>query len=82
MKKSHAAVTFHVSRSSIDAWLAAVENSGDGALVSRKRGPRPEPRLKARQIKSLIALITGGCPKPATICSRLQTPCMLKRSVH
>jgi len=62
MKKSHAAVTFQVSRSSIDAWLQAVETSGDEALAAKKRGPKPEPRLKSRQIKSIIAQITKGCP--------------------
>ena len=62
MKKAHAARTFKVSRASIDSWLAAYAAGGEAALAAQKRGPKAQSRLPARQVKTVIRLITGGCP--------------------
>lgn len=83
IKKSHAAKTFHVSRSSIDSWIAACEASGENALAARKRGRKPEPKLKPQQIKTVIRLITGGCPNqlklPFALWTRQAVQLLLKK---
>jgi transposase len=62
VKKSHAAKTFGVSRTSIDKWLDARHRHGNQGLASAKRGRPPEPRLTKTQRKQMIRLIVDRCP--------------------
>lgn len=62
LKKSAAARTFGVSRSSIDAWLQKVEHGNITSLRSKKRGRRPEPRLPAFQAAAIVKQITDRTP--------------------
>jgi transposase len=62
MKKTHAAETFRVSRTSIDAWLAAYDAKGSTALRSGKRGRKPVSRLKPHQAATAVRLIQDRCP--------------------
>lgn len=62
MAKSHAARAFHVSRTSIDAWLRAFDRRGDAGLTSGKPGRPPEPRLTKAQQKQVVRLIADRCP--------------------
>ncbi len=62
MRKSVAARTFGVSRTSIDAWLAKVARGGMRALKSKRRGPRRRSRLAGWQAANVVRLIDGGCP--------------------
>jgi len=62
MGKSAAAGTFHVSRTSIDAWLEAYRRKGDGGLASGRRGRPPEPRLTKTQTAQVRRLIRDRCP--------------------
>lgn len=62
MAKSHAARLFHVSRTSIDAWLDAYRRRGDAGLVSGKPGRPPAPRLTKAQQKRVVRLIADRCP--------------------
>lgn len=61
-RKTHAAKTFHVSRTSIDAWLAAYDDKGPAALRSGKRGRKPVSRLKPHQAATAVRLIQDRCP--------------------
>src|SRR5580693_3176517 len=83
VKKTHAARTFKVTRASIDAWMAAYEAGGAKALAARKRGRKPQPKLKPRQIKSIIRIITGGCPNqlklPFALWTRQAVQLLLKK---
>lgn len=71
MRKSHAAETFGVSRTSIDAWLAKVEQSDLRALKSKPRGPKKGSRLPGHQAALAVRLITDRCP------DQLKLPFML-----
>lgn len=63
MAKSLAARTFGVSRQSIDNWLARVEEAGSArGLAARKRGPKPQPRLRPEQERQAVRAIRGDCP--------------------
>ncbi|MBK8915069.1 MAG: IS630 family transposase [Phycisphaerales bacterium] len=62
MRKSAAARTFGVSRTSIDTWLAKVECGNITSLRSKKRGRPPEPRLASHQAATIVRLITDRCP--------------------
>ncbi len=62
MKKSHAARTFHVSRVSIDTWLAGYDAKGSSGLRSGKRGRKPVSRLKPHQAATAVRLIQDRCP--------------------
>lgn len=62
MGKSAAAGTFHVSRTSIDAWLEAYRRKGDSGLASGRRGRPPEPRLSKAQTAQARRLIRDRCP--------------------
>lgn len=62
MRKSHAATTFGVSRSSIDTWLAKVEQSDLRALKSKPRGRKKGSRLAGHQAATAVRLITDRCP--------------------
>jgi len=62
MRKSHAAKTFGVSRSSIDTWLAKVEQSDVRALRSKPRGRKKGSRLAGHQAATAVRLITDRCP--------------------
>jgi transposase len=62
MRKSQAAVVFGVSRTSIDAWLDRVSQSGVRALRSKKRGRRPGTRLAGHQAATVVRLILDRCP--------------------
>jgi transposase len=62
MRKTHAARTFRVSRSSIDTWLAAYDAKGSTALRSGKRGRKPVSRLKPHQAATAVRLIQDRCP--------------------
>jgi len=62
MKKTHAARTFRVSRSSIDTWLAVYDTRGSTGLKSGKRGRKPVSRLKPHQAATAVRLIQDRCP--------------------
>lgn len=62
MSKSEAARVFHVSRTSIDAWLRQHETGGEAALTGAKRGRPKEPRLNKRQTARAVRLIRDKCP--------------------
>lgn len=62
MRKSVAARTFRVSRSSIDSWLGRVEESGLRGLKSKPRGRPKESRLPGHQAATIVRLITDRTP--------------------
>jgi transposase len=62
MSKADAARTFHVSRTSIDAWLRAYDERGAAGLLSGKRGRRPVSRLKPHQAATVVRMIQDRCP--------------------
>lgn len=62
LKKSAAARTFGVSRTSIDAWLQKVELGNITSLRSKKRGRPPQPSLASHQAATIVKLITDRTP--------------------
>lgn len=62
MKKSAAARSFGVSRTSIDAWLLRVGLGNLNSLRSKKRGRPPEPRLAGHQAATIVKQITDRTP--------------------
>ena len=62
MRKSKASRIFGVSRTSIDSWLAKVEDGGLRALKSKPRGRPRQSRLPGWQAANVVRLIEGGCP--------------------
>ena len=63
MSITAAAQTFHVSRTSVHAWLTAYRNSGQTALRSGKRGRKPgNYRLLGWQAATIAKLIVDRCP--------------------
>jgi transposase len=62
MRKTAAARAFHVSRTSIHAWLAAYDDKGSTALRSGKRGRKPVSRLKPHQAATVVRMIQDRCP--------------------
>jgi transposase len=62
MKKSVAARTFGVSRTSIDRWLAIVELGNITSLKSKPRGRPKGTRLAPHEAATTVRLITDRCP--------------------
>jgi transposase len=62
MKKSVAARTFGVSRTSIDRWLSRVELGNITSLKSKPRGRPRGGRLAPHQAATTVRLITDRCP--------------------
>jgi transposase len=62
MTKAGAARTFCVSRTSINAWLAAYDARGSSGLRSAKRGRKPVSRLRPHQAATAVRLIQDRCP--------------------
>lgn len=62
MRKSVAARTFGVSRTSIDTWLAKVDDGGLRALKSGRRGRPKESRLAGHQAATIVRLIIDRTP--------------------
>jgi transposase len=62
MKKSVAARTFGVSRTSIDRWLNIVELGNITSLKAKKRGRPKGTRLASYQAATTVRLITDRCP--------------------
>lgn len=62
MKKSVAARTFGVSRTSIDRWLKIVDIGNIRSLKSKPRGRPRVARLAPHEAATTVRLITGGCP--------------------
>jgi transposase len=62
MKKSTAARTFGVSRTSIDRWLAMVELGNITSLKSKPRGRPKGSRLAPHEAATTVRLITDRCP--------------------
>ena len=62
MKKSVAARTFGVSRTSLDRWLAIVELGNITSLKSKPRGRPKGTRLAPHQAATTVRLITDRCP--------------------
>ena len=62
MKKSMAARTFGVSRTSIDRWLHIVELGNSTALRSKPRGRPKGTRLAPHEAATTVRLITDRCP--------------------
>jgi len=62
MKKSLAARTFGVSRTSIDRWLAIVELGNITSLKSKPRGRPKGTRLAPHEAATTVRLITDRCP--------------------
>jgi transposase len=61
-KKSVAARTFGVSRTSIDRWLKIVELGNLRSLKSKPRGRPRRSRLPGYQAASVVRTITDRCP--------------------
>ncbi len=62
MRKSLAARTFGVSRTSIDRWLTMVELGNITALESKPRGRPKGTRLAPHEAATTVRLITDRCP--------------------
>ncbi len=62
MKKSAAARTFGVSRTSIDRWLRIVELGNVASLRSKPRGRPKGSRLAPHEAATTVRLITDRCP--------------------
>lgn len=62
MKKSAAARTFGVSRTSIDRWLKIVELGNLRSLKSKPRGRPKGTRLAPHQAATTVRLIADRCP--------------------
>ena len=62
MKKSVAARSFGVSRTSIDRWLSIVEFGNITSLKSKPRGRPRGTRLASHQAATTVRLITDRCP--------------------
>jgi transposase len=62
MRKSLAARTFSVSRTSIDRWLAIVELGNITSLRSKPRGRPKGTRLAPHEAATTVRLITDRCP--------------------
>jgi transposase len=62
LRKSAAAQVFHVSRSSIDAWIKALRQGGEAALRSGKRGRKPGIALTDMQARMVRRRIIDRCP--------------------
>ncbi len=62
MKKSAAARTFGVSRTSIDRWLSLVELGNINSLRSKPRGRPKGTRLAPHEAATTVRLITDRCP--------------------
>lgn len=62
MKKTQAARTFHVSRTSIDTWIKAYRSGGEPSLSSGKRGRKPQIRLNKSQSQWVVRRIMDRCP--------------------
>jgi transposase len=73
MKKSAAAHSFGVSRTSIDAWLRRVAHGNINSLRSKKRGRPPEPRLASYQAATMVKLITDRTPDQLRLAFALWT---------
>jgi transposase len=73
LKKSAAARTFGVSRTSIDTWLQKVAQGNITSLRARRRGRRPEPRLKGHQAATIVKLITDRTPDQLRLAFALWT---------
>ncbi|MBK8915168.1 MAG: IS630 family transposase [Phycisphaerales bacterium] len=73
MRKSAAARTFGVSRTSIDTWLAKVECGNITSLRSKKRGRPPEPRLASHRAAAIVRQITDRTPDQLKLAFALWT---------
>ncbi len=62
MKKSVAARTFGVSRTSIDRWLRIVELGSISSLKSKPRGRPKGTRLAPHEAATTVRMITDRCP--------------------
>ena len=62
MKKSTAARSFGVSRTSIDRWLQLVELGNIRSLKSKRRGRPKGTRLAPHEAATTVRLITDRCP--------------------
>jgi transposase len=62
MRKSAAARTFGVSRTSIDRWLAIIELGNITSLRAKPRGRPKGSRLAPHEAATTVRLITDRCP--------------------
>ena len=62
MQVAEACRTFGVGRTALHGWLAAYGGGGEKALRLKKRGRKPESRLKGHQAATIVRLITDRCP--------------------
>ncbi len=62
LKVAEATRTFGVGRTALHSWLKAHRLGGEAALRLKKRGRKPEPRLKGHQAATIVRLITDRCP--------------------
>lgn len=62
MAVTEACQIFGVGRTALHGWLAAYRSGGRAALKLKKRGRKPEPRLKGHQAATIVRLITDRCP--------------------
>ena len=62
MRKSAAARTFGVSRTSIDRWLSIVELGNITSLKSKPRGRPKGTRMAPHEAATTVRLITDRCP--------------------
>ena len=62
LQVAEACRTFGVGRTALHGWLAAYRGGGEKALRLKKRGRKPESRLKGHQAATIVRLITDRCP--------------------
>lgn len=62
MSQAEAARVFGVSRYAVHLWVKRYHRGGPRALSARKQGRPPEPRLRPKQARQVVRLITDRCP--------------------
>jgi transposase len=65
--------TFGVGRTALHSWLSAYRDGGQAALKLKRRGRRPQPRLKGHQAATIVRLITDRCPDQLKLPFALRT---------
>jgi transposase len=62
MAVTEACRVFGIGRTALHNWLAAYRSRGQAALKLKKRGRKPQSRLKGHQAATIVRLITDRCP--------------------
>lgn len=62
LSQAEAARVFGVSRYAVHLWVNRFRQDGPSALRARKRGRPPQARLRPRETRQVVRLITDRCP--------------------